>query len=116
MGLFDPQQIMNLVGQLGGNNQQAGQLLQGLMGQGQQVDTDQHAGMLQQLGIDPQHLDNGGYQQHLDNQGQQAGNGQGGFDPNQQGGFGQQQGGYDQQQGGYDQGQQGGYDQQQGNY
>jgi len=75
---------MNLVGQLGGNNQRAGQMLQGLIGQGQQVDTSQHAGMLQQLGIDPQHLDNGGYQQHFDNQAQQGG----GYDQ------GQQQGNY----------------------
>ena len=90
MGLFDPQQIMNLVGQMGGNQQQAGQMLQGLMGSGQQVDTAQHGGMLQQLGIDPQQLDNGGYQQHFDNQAQG-------------GGYQQDQG----QQGGYDHGQQG---------
>jgi hypothetical protein len=61
---FDPQQIMNLVGQLGGNHQQAAQQLQGL----DQVDPQQHAGMLSQLGVDPQQLDQGGYQEHLDAQ------------------------------------------------
>ncbi len=61
---FDPHQIMNLVGQLGGNHQQAAQQLQGL----DQVDPQQHAGMLSGLGVDPQQLQNGGYQQHLDTQ------------------------------------------------
>lgn len=65
---FDPHQIMNLVGQLGGNHQQAAQQLQGL----DQVDPQQHAGMLSQLGVDPQQLQSGGYQQHLDAQ-QQSG-------------------------------------------
>jgi len=68
MGLFDPHQIANLVGQLGGDHQQAAQQLQDLAGQGQQVDTSAHGGMLQQMGIDPQQLDGGGYQQHLDQQ------------------------------------------------
>jgi hypothetical protein len=61
---FDPQQIMNLVGQLGGDHQQAAQQLQGM----DQVDPQQHSGLLNQFGIDPQQLQNGGYQQHLDAQ------------------------------------------------
>jgi hypothetical protein len=87
MGLFDPQQLINLVGQLGGDHQRAGQLLGGLLSQGGQVDTEQHGGLLQQLGIDPLHLDSGGYQQHLDNQNQPGFQNYG------------QQGGYDQGQG-----------------
>jgi len=59
---------MNLVGQLGGDHQQAAQQLQG-MGQ---VDTQQHAGMLSGLGVDPQQLENGGYQQHFDAQQQKG--------------------------------------------
>jgi len=111
---FDPHQIMNLVGQLGGNHQQAAQQLQGV----DQVDPQQHAGMLSQLGVDPQQLQNGGYQQHLgaqqqsDFQGYQPG---GGDYTSQQPSFsGQQGGGYEQsggqQSGGYEQsgGQQGG--------
>ncbi len=131
---FDASQVLNLVGQLGGDHQQAAQQLQGM----DQVDPQQHAGLLNQVGVDPQQLQNGGYQQHLDAQqqpgfngyqqgqdyaqqqpsfgggesrqggdGQQQGGGQGGYDQQQGGG----QGGYDQQQGG--QGGQGGYDQQQ---
>jgi hypothetical protein len=61
---FDPQQIMNLVGQLGGDHQQAAQQLQGM----DQVDPQQHSDLLNQFGIDPQQLQNGGYQQHLDAQ------------------------------------------------
>jgi len=113
---FDVSQVLNLVGQLGGDHQQAAQQLQGM----DQVDPQQHAGLLNQVGVDPQQLQNGGYQQHLDAQ-QQPGFGGG---ESRQGGDGQQQGGYDQQQqgggqGGYDQqqqggqGGQGGYDQQQ---
>ncbi len=100
---FDVHQIMNLVGQLGGNHQQAAQQLQG-MGQ---VDPQQHAGLLNNLGIDPQQLQNGGYQQHFDAQQQSGFNGyQPGQDyESQQPSFGG--GGYDQQ-GGQD-----GYDQQQ---
>ena len=126
MGLFDPSQIANLVGQIGGNHQQAAQLLQGLAGQGQQVDTSQHGDMLQQMGIDPQQLEQGGYQQHFDAQNQsgfqgyQAGGDMGNqqfgnndpFGGQQQGGYGQGQG-YGQNQGYSDQGyaDQGGQDQ-----
>jgi hypothetical protein len=106
---FDPSQILNLVGQLGGNQQQAAQMLQNVTGQ---IDPNQHSGMLQQLGIDPQHLASGGYQQHFEAQNQSGYQGAG-----QSGGFGGQ-GGYDQggqqgygSQGGYDQGGQQGYDQ-----
>jgi len=82
---FDVSQVLNLVGQLGGDHQQAAQQLQ-----------------------------NGGYQQHLDAQQQPGFNGyqQGQDYAQQQPSFGSgesRQGGYDQQQGG-----QGGYDQQQG--
>ncbi len=58
---FDPHQIANLVSQLGGNHQQAAQQLSG---QGQ-IDPQQHADQLQQMGVDPQQLQNGGYDQHL---------------------------------------------------
>lgn len=109
---FDPHQIANLVGQLGGDHQQAAQQLSNLGGG--QVDPQQHADVLQQMGVDPQQLQNGGYDQHLDNQNQpgfqgyQAGSDLGQQSPqfddqSQQGG----QGGYgdpsQQQGGGYDQ-------------
>lgn len=105
---FDPSTIMNLVGQLGGNHQQAAQQLHGM----DQVDPQQHAGMLQQLGVDPQQLQNGGYQQHLDAQqqpdfqGYQQGGNYTDQNPSFGTGQGQQQGGqgYDQQQGGQGQG------------
>ncbi len=58
---FDASQVLNLVGQLGGNHQQAAQQLQGM----DQVDPQQHGGLLNQIGVDPQQLQNGGYQQHL---------------------------------------------------
>ena len=119
---FDVHQIMNLVGQLGGNHQQAAQQLQG-MGQ---VDPQQDAGLLSNLGVDTQQLQNGGYQQHFDAQQQPGFNGYqpgqdytsqqpsfgGGYDPQQQGGYDPQQGG----QGGFGQqdfNQQQSYDQQQ---
>ncbi len=73
---------MNLVGQLGGDHQQAAQQLQG-MGQ---VDPEQHAGLLSGLGVDPQQLQNGGYQQHFDAQQQP---GFGGYQPG--GNYGDQQ-------------------------
>ncbi len=79
---FDPSTIMNLVGQLGGDHQQAAQQLQG-MGQ---VDPEQHAGLLSGLGVDPQQLQNGGYQQHFDAQQQP---GFGGYQPG--GNYGDQQ-------------------------
>jgi len=114
---------MNLVGQLGGDHQQAAQQLQG-MGQ---VDSQQHAGLLNQLGVDPQQLENGGYQQHFDSQqqpgfaGYQSGGGsyadqQPTFDTSGRQGYGQQQGGGQEQgygQGGQEQGGQG-YGEQQG--
>ena len=115
---FDVGQIIGLVKQLGGDHQQAAQQLQGLG----QVDPGEHAGLLSRLGIDPQRLQSGGYQQQFDAQqqggyGQDQGQQQGGYGQDQgqqQGGYGQDQG---QQQGGYgqDQGQQqGGYGQDQG--
>jgi len=117
---FDVSQVLNLVGQLSGDHQQAAQQLQGM----DQVDPQQHTGLLNQIGVDPQQLQNGGYQQHLDAQQQPGFNGyqQGQDYAQQQPSFGSgesRQGGYDQQQGGqggYDQqqGGQGGYDQQQG--
>jgi len=115
---FDVGQVLNLVGQLGGNHQQAAQQMQGM----QEVDPQQHAGLLNQFGVDPQQLQNGGYQQHLDAQ-QQPGFGgyQSGQDYSQQQpsfsqdgeqGYGQQSGqgseqGYGQQSG---QGSEQGYD------
>lgn len=74
--------------------------------------------MLQQLGIDPQHLDRGGYQEHLDAQNQPGFQGYGAPQGGQRGygtqGYGTQGGGYQDQDGGYqDQG--GGY-QEQGGY
>jgi hypothetical protein len=95
---FDLGQIVNLVGQLGGDHSQALQKLQGVGGQ---VDPQQHGGLLQELGIDPDRLAGGGYQQHLDAQ-QQAG-----FQGYDQGGYSGQQGGF-QDQDGFS-GQQGGY-------
>jgi len=125
---FDPSSIMNLVGQLGGNHQQAAQQLQGM----DQVDPQQHADVLQQLGVDPQQLQSGGYQQHLDAQQQPGFQGyqpggnytdqQPSFDTSDQQGYGQEQGsqqGYGQEQGsqqgyGQEQGGQQGYGQEQG--
>ena len=110
---FDVGQIIGLVKQLGGDHQQAAQQLQGVG----QVDPGEHAGLLSRLGIDPQRLQSGGYQQQFDAQ-QQGGYGQ--DQGQQQGGYGQDQGeqqgqGGGGQQGGYgDQQQQGGYGDQQG--
>lgn len=67
MPTFDPHKIANLVGQLGGNHQQAAQKLSNVGGQ---VDPQQHADLLQQVGVDPQQLQSGGYRQHLDKQNQ----------------------------------------------
>jgi hypothetical protein len=66
MSTFDIHQIANLVEQLGGNQQQAKQMLAKL--DGHQIDpTDpQHAKMLKQLGIDPQELQDGGYARFLE--------------------------------------------------
>jgi len=71
---FDVGQIIGLVKQLGGDHQQAAQQLQGVG----QVDPGEHAGLLSRLGVDPQRLQGGGYQQQ--------------FDAQQQGGYGQDQG------------------------
>jgi len=68
---FDASWVLNLVGQLGGDHQQAAQQLQGM----DQVDPQQPAGLLNQVGVDPQQLQNGGYQQHLDAQQQPGFNG-----------------------------------------
>lgn len=70
MPSFDLHSIANLVGQLGGNHQQAAQVLQNLGGQQVDPSDPQHADALQQLGVDPQQLQNGAYDQHLDNQNQ----------------------------------------------
>lgn len=67
---FDVHSIANLVGQLGGNHQQAAQALQNLGGQQIDPNDPQHANVLQQIGVDPQQLQNGAYDQHLDNQNQ----------------------------------------------
>ncbi|HYB45860.1 MAG TPA: hypothetical protein VED20_00680 [Streptosporangiaceae bacterium] len=113
---------MNLVGQLGGDHQQAAQQLQGL----DQVDPQQHADLLNQLGVDPQQLQSGGYQQHLDAQQQQDFQGYqpGGDYTSQQPSFSDPQGGGYQEggqeySGGYDQTDQeqaGAYDNSQQNY
>lgn len=62
---YDPTQIANLAGQLGGDPQRAAQQLQRVGGQ---IDPEQHADTLRGMGIDPQKLQNGDYQQHLDAQ------------------------------------------------
>ncbi len=62
--IFNPVSIMNLVGQLGGDHRRAARQLQGM----NQVDSQQHAGMLNQLGVDSRQLQGGGYQQHFDAQ------------------------------------------------
>jgi len=78
---FDTHQVLNLVGQLGGNHQQAAQQFSGM----DQIDPQQHAGMLQQAGIDPQQLQSGGYDQQLQAQNDPNFNGyQAGMDPTQQ--------------------------------
>ncbi len=91
---FDVHQILNLVGQSGGNHQQAAQQFSGM----NQIDPQQHSDLLQQVGIDPQQLNSGGYDQHLQAQNDPGFNGyQLGSDPSmQQPDFSgsQQQGGY----------------------
>jgi hypothetical protein len=101
---FDLHQIVNLVGQLGGDHQQAAQQFAG-MGQ---IDPGQHSGLLQQYGIDPQQLANGGYDQQFQAQNDPNFNGyQPGMDLSQQqpdfSGYGPQgyQGDSYQQAGGY---------------
>lgn len=120
MGLFDASQIVNLVGQLGGDHQQASKLLGGALGQGGQVDTQQHGELLQQLGLSPQQLHEGGYQEHLDGQNhpdfQGYDQGEGGYEQDE-GAYQQDQGSYQQDQGGYQQGEgQDDYQQDQGGY
>lgn len=134
MPTFDPHSIANLVGQLGGNHQQAAQTLSGMSGQQIDPSDPQHAQMLQQMGVDPQQLQNGDYQQHLDNQSQpgfqgyqpgqdlsqqsaqfDSGNGQQGQQGQGQDQYGQgQQGQSGQSQSQYDQGRQDAQGQQQG--
>lgn len=130
MPTFDPHSIANLVGQLGGNHQQAAKELANLSGQQIDPNDPQHADMLQQMGVDPQQLQSGAYQQHLDNQSQPGFQGyQPGqdldqqapqFGGGQQGQYNQGQGQQDQygngQQDQYGQGQQGQYGQGQQNY
>ena len=65
MPSFDIHQIANLVGQLGGDQQQAKQMLSKVGGLIDPTDP-QHAKMLQQLGVDPQALQSGAYKQHLE--------------------------------------------------
>lgn len=67
MPTYDPTQIANLVGQLGGDHQQAARQLRQMGGQ---IDPRQHADALRQMGIDPRKLQNGDYRQHLDAQAQ----------------------------------------------
>lgn len=62
--MFDTHQVLNLIGQLGGNHEAAAQQFGGM----DQIDPNQHAGLLQQYGVDPQQLQSGGYQQHFDAQ------------------------------------------------
>jgi hypothetical protein len=61
MATFSTDQVVSLIQSLGGNSQQAQQVL----GQLDHVDTDQHADLLNQLGVDPNQLASGGYQQQL---------------------------------------------------
>ena len=104
---FNVGQIIHLVEQLGGDRQQAAEQFQGM----QEVDPQQHGGLLSQFGIDPQQLASGGYQQHLDAQQGGYGDQGGGFGDQQQGGeFDEQRGGYGDQDGGFGDQQQGGYD------
>lgn len=72
MPSFDIHQIVNLVGKLGGDQQQAQQMLAKL--DGHQIDPSdpQHAKVLQQLGVDPQALQNGSYARHLEGEDQTA--------------------------------------------
>ena len=102
---YDVSQILNLVGQLGGDHQEAAQQLQGM----QQIDPQQHGGLLSQFGIDPQQLQSGGYQEHFDAQQQPGFSGyQEGQDyTQQQPAFGQGDQGYGQQDQGYGQQDQG---------
>jgi hypothetical protein len=79
--MLNVHQILNLVGQLGGNHQQAAQQFAGL----DHVDPQQHSGILQQAGVDPNQLASGGYDQHLQAQNDPKFNGyQPGQDPKQQ--------------------------------
>jgi hypothetical protein len=66
MSSFDINQIANLVERLGGNQQQAKQMLAKIDGHRVDPSDPQHAKLLQQLGVDPQELQNGGYARHLE--------------------------------------------------
>ena len=61
---FETHQVLNLIGQQGGDHQGAAQAFQGM----DQVDPNQHGQMLQQFGVDPQELQSGGYDQELNEQ------------------------------------------------
>lgn len=61
---FNVGQMIGLARQLGGDHEQLAKQLQGV----EQVDPQQHAGLLSQFGIDPQQLANGGYEQRLQQQ------------------------------------------------
>ena len=66
MPSFDIHQIANLVEQLGGDQQQAKQMLSKVDGHHIDPSDPQHAKVLQQLGVDPQALQSGGYARHLE--------------------------------------------------
>lgn len=68
MSSFDINQIADLVGQLGGNQQQATQMLAKIDGHKIDPSDPQHAKVLQQLGVDPEELRSGGYARHLQDQ------------------------------------------------
>jgi len=61
---FDTHQILNLIGQQGGDHQGAAQAFQGQ----DQVDPNQQGQTLQKFGLDPQQLQSGGYDQQLNAQ------------------------------------------------
>jgi hypothetical protein len=65
MSSFDIHQIANLVEQLGGDQHQAKQMLSKVGGHQIDPSDPQHAKVLQQLGVDPQALQSGGYARHL---------------------------------------------------
>jgi hypothetical protein len=67
MSSFDINQIADLVERLGGDKQQAKQMLAKVDGHRIDPSDPQHAKVLQQLGVDPQELQSGGYARHLEN-------------------------------------------------
>lgn len=66
MRLFDVSKIVNLVSELGGDHQQASQHLSSALGPGEQVDSQRHGNLLEQLDLNPQLLHEGRYGEHLD--------------------------------------------------